>query len=300
MELRHLRYFVAVADAASFTAAARGLNISQPPLSQQIRDLEAEVGTRLFERSSRNVELTEAGANFLEHARMILGQVEHAVQQARAIGSGQVGTLNIATTGSVLLGPLSNLIARFRGAWPGVFVRIHEMDPEAQEAALLSHRTDLSFVRRPRNNPDLVAHVAWHEKVGVALPEHHRMAGSETIELGDLRKENFVFLRLADSRFARYLHDCCVAAGFVPDITNEVVESYSLTSLVAAGLGVALVRNASALFRGRASSTGRSPSRRRKPTCTSSAGRTPDPSSLPFWRQRKARRITGSMPRWDR
>ncbi|RVI28542.1 LysR family transcriptional regulator [Sinorhizobium meliloti] len=241
MELRHLRYFVAVADAASFTAAARGLNISQPPLSQQIRDLEAEVGTRLFERSSRNVELTEAGANFLEHARMILGQVEHAVQQARAIGSGQVGTLNIATTGSVLLGPLSNLIARFRGAWPGVFVRIHEMDPEAQEAALLSHRTDLSFVRRPRNNPDLVAHVAWHEKVGVALPEHHRMAGSETIELGDLRKENFVFLRLADSRFARYLHDCCVAAGFVPDITNEVVESYSLTSLVAAGLGVALV-----------------------------------------------------------
>ncbi|MDX0520333.1 LysR family transcriptional regulator [Sinorhizobium medicae] len=241
MELRHLRYFVAVADAASFTAAARGLNISQPPLSQQIRDLEAEVGTRLFERSSRNVELTEAGANFLEHARMILGQVEHATHQARAIGSGQVGTLNIATTGSVLLGPLSNLIARFRDAWPGVFVRIHEMDPEAQEAALLSHRTDLSFVRKPRNHPHLVAHVAWQEKVDVALPEHHRLANSGTIELGDLRQESFVFLRLADSRFARYLHDCCVTAGFVPDITNEVVESYSLTSLVAAGLGVALV-----------------------------------------------------------
>ncbi|ABR63110.1 LysR family transcriptional regulator [Sinorhizobium medicae] len=243
MELRHLRYFVAVADAASFTAAARGLNISQPPLSQQIRDLEAEVGTRLFERSSRNVELTEAGANFLEHARMILGQVEHATHQARAIGSGQVGTLNIATTGSVLLGPLSNLIARFRDAWPGVFVRIHEMDPEAQEAALLSHRTDLSFVRKPRNHPHLVALVAWQEKVDVALPEHHRLANSGTIELGDLRQESFVFLRLADSRFARYLHDCCVTAGFVPDITNEVVESYSLTSLVAAGLGVALVPN---------------------------------------------------------
>lgn len=241
MELRHLRYFVAVAEAASFTAAARSLNISQPPLSQQIRDLEAEVGTRLFERSSRNVELTEAGADFLEQARMILGQVEHATRQARAIGSGQVGALNIATTGSVLLGPLSNLIARFRNAWPGVFVRIHEMDPEAQEAALLSHRTDLSFVRRPRNHPDLVANVAWHEKVGIALPEHHRLADFGEIALGDLRQESFVFLRLADSRFARYLHDCCVAAGFVPDITNEVVESYSLTSLVAAGLGVALV-----------------------------------------------------------
>ncbi|PII37957.1 LysR family transcriptional regulator [Sinorhizobium meliloti CCBAU 01290] len=240
MELRHLRYFVAVADAASFTAAARGLNISQPPLSQQIRDLEAEIGTRLFERSSRNVELTEAGANFLEHARMILGQVEHATHQARAIGSGQVGTLNIATTGSVLLGPLSNLIARFRDAWPGVFVRIHEMDPEAQEAALLSHRTDLSFVRRPQNNPDLVTHVAWHEKVAWPCPStiawRVQRRSSSVSPKGKLRLPG-----LADSRFARYLHDCCVAAGFVPDITNEVVESYSLTSLVAAGLGVALV-----------------------------------------------------------
>ncbi|WOS66765.1 LysR substrate-binding domain-containing protein [Sinorhizobium fredii] len=241
MELRHLRYFLAVAEAASFTAAARSLNISQPPLSQQIKDLEEEVGTRLFERSSRHVELTEAGVSFLEQARMILGQVEHATHQARAIGSGQVGMLNIGTTGSVLLGQLSTLIARFRDRRPGVFVRIHEMDPQAQELALLSHRTDLSFVRKPRYNAELVAKVAWQEKVGVALPAHHPLARHETVELGALRQESFVFLRLADSRFARYLHDCCVAAGFVPNITNEVVESYSLTSLVSAGLGVALV-----------------------------------------------------------
>ena len=241
MELRHLRYFVAVAEAASFTAAAKGLNISQPPLSQQIRDLEEEIGTRLLARSSRHVELTEAGAHFLNHARMILGQVEHATAQARAVGSGQVGTLNIGTTGSVLLGQLSTLIARFRERWPGVFVRIHEMDPQAQEAALLSHRTDLSFVRRPRYNAELAARIAWHEKVGVVLPERHPLALRETVELAALWQESFVFLRLADSRFARYLHDCCVAAGFVPNITNEVVESYSLTSLVAAGLGVALV-----------------------------------------------------------
>jgi DNA-binding transcriptional LysR family regulator len=241
MELRHLRYFVAVAEAASFTAAAKSLNISQPPLSQQIRDLEEEVGARLFERSSRNVELTEAGVDFLDHARMILGQVEHAAQQARAIGSGQVGTLNIGTTGSVLLGPLSILVAKFRDRWPGVFVRIHEMGPEAQEAALLAHRTDLTFVRRPRHNPDLDARIAWHEKVGLVLPERHPLASQEKIGLDALRGESFVFLRLVDSRFARYLHDCCVAAGFVPNITNEVVESYSLTSLVAAGLGVALV-----------------------------------------------------------
>ena len=241
MELRHLRYFIAVADAASFTAAAKNLNISQPPLSQQIKDLEEQVGARLLNRSSRHVELTEAGADFLNHARMILGQVEHATKRARVIGSGQVGTLNIGTTGSVLLGQLSTLVARFRDRWPEVFVRIHEMDPAAQEAALLSRRTDLSFVRRPSHNADLVAKVAWDEKVGVVLPERHPLASLEKIELGELRHENFVFLRLADSRFARYLHDCCVKAGFVPNITNEVVESYSLTSLVAAGLGVALV-----------------------------------------------------------
>ncbi|WP_037435066.1 LysR family transcriptional regulator, partial [Sinorhizobium fredii] len=176
MELRHLRYFLAVAEAASFTAAAKSLNISQPPLSQQIKDLEEEVGTRLFERSSRHVELTEAGVSFLEQARMILGQVEHATHQARAIGSGQVGMLNIGTTGSVLLGQLSTLIARFRDRRPGVFVRIHEMDPQAQELALLSHRTDLSFVRKPRYNAELVAKVAWQEKVGVALPAHHPLA----------------------------------------------------------------------------------------------------------------------------
>lgn len=241
MELRHLRYFVAVAETVSFTAAAQRLNISQPPLSQQIRNLEEEVGTRLLERSSRHVELTEAGADFLNHARTILGQVEHATAQARAIGSGQVGMLNIGTTGSVLLGQLSTLIARFSDRWPGVFVRIHEMSPQAQEAALLAHRTDMSFVRRPRHNADLVATIAWHEKVGVVLPERHPLATMEKVGLAALRHESFVFLRLADTRFARYLHDCCVTAGFVPNITNEVVESYSLTSLVAAGLGVALV-----------------------------------------------------------
>jgi DNA-binding transcriptional LysR family regulator len=241
MELRHLRYFIAVTEAASFTAAAKKLNISQPPLSQQIKDLEGQVGMRLFERSSRHVELTPAGAIFYNHARTILDQVEHATNQARDVGSGRVGTLNIGTTGSVLLGRLATLVAAYSALYPGVSVRIHEMDPLEQEAAVLAHRTDFSFLRKPSHNPDLVTEVVWPEDVGVVLPEHHPLAAREEIELSALNKESFVFLRLADSRFARYLQDCCVASGFVPNITNEVVESYSLTSLVAAGLGVALV-----------------------------------------------------------
>src|SRR3954447_20334609 len=136
MELRHLRYFVAVAEELSFTAAAHRLGVSQPPLSQQIRDLEWELKTALFVRTSRRVELTAAGRAFLEHAHAILAQTEQVAEQARAIGTGQVGTLDIGTTGSVLLGALGPLIAAFSAQFPQVALRIYEMGPQEQEEAL--------------------------------------------------------------------------------------------------------------------------------------------------------------------
>jgi DNA-binding transcriptional LysR family regulator len=241
MELRHLRYFVAVAEERGFTAAAGRLNISQPPLSQQIRDLELELGATLLERTSRRVELTAAGARFLEHARAILAQAEHAMADARAIGAGRAGIVNVGTTGSVLLGPLAELIAAFGARHPAIVVRIHEMGPQEQQAALLARRIDLSFLRRPRHDPDFVTELAWREEVGVALPEAHPLAAHACLPLAALADQSLVFLRLSDSRFARYLQDCCAAAGFTPRISHEVVESYSLLSLVAAGLGVALV-----------------------------------------------------------
>ena len=241
MELRHLRYFVTVAEELSFTAAARRLRVSQPPLSQQIRDLEYELKTALFARTSRRVELTPAGLSFLEHARAILAQAEQAVEQARAIGLGRIGTLDIGTTGSVLLGPLAPLIAAFNAQFPQVLVRLHEMAPQDQQAALHARRTDVSFLRRPADDPDLITELAWHENVGVVLPKQHPLAERTQIPLSILRDEDHVFLRLRDSRFAQYLRDCCVEAGFTPRISQQVVESYSLTSLVAGGLGVALV-----------------------------------------------------------
>jgi DNA-binding transcriptional LysR family regulator len=241
VELRHLKYFVAVAEELSFTAAALRLNISQPPLSQQIKDLELEIGTELFQRTSRHVELTGAGITFLEHARAILARSDRAIEHARAVGFGQVGTLDIGTTGSVLLGPLADLIAAFSASTPGVAVRIHEMGPIEQHSALLSHRTQISFIRRPAHQPELITEVAWREKVGVVLPNGHMLARKDKLLLADLKDQNLVFLQLSDSRFARYLRDCCVEAGFAPKISHEVVESYSLTSLVAAGMGIALV-----------------------------------------------------------
>jgi DNA-binding transcriptional LysR family regulator len=241
MELRHLRYFVAVAEELSFTAAARRLNISQPPLSQQIQDLELELATPLFERTSRRVELTAAGTGFLEHARAILAQAEQAVEDVHAIGTGRVGLIRIGTTGSVLLGPLSDLIAACARRHPGIAVRLREMGPQEQVAALQARRLDIIFLRHPPLDPALIAEIAWREEVGVVLPAGHPLARRGRLPLAALEGHDMVSLRLRDSRFAQHLRDCCVAAGFAPRILHEVVESYSLTSLVGAGLGLALV-----------------------------------------------------------
>ena len=241
MELRHLRYFVVVAEELSFTAAAQRLHISQPPLSQQIRDLETEVGTELLRRTSRRVELTPAGAAFLRHARAVLEQVGQAADQARAIGRGLSGKLDIGMTGSVLLGPLAQLVADYAAAYPQVAVRLHEMPPMDQIAALHDRRTDVSFLRCPAVDRDLKTEFAWSERTVAALPEGHPLSGRGMLALADLRGETFVSLRLRDSPFAEYLVECCVRAGFMPRISQEVFEAYSLTSLVAAGLGVALV-----------------------------------------------------------
>lgn len=244
VELRHLRYFVAVAEELSFTAAATRLGVSQPPLSTQIQDLEYELKTQLFVRNKRRVELTAAGVAFRNYAGAILAQVDEAVEKTYAIGRGQVGELDLATTGSVLLGPLAGLIARFQAGMPHVLVRIQEMPPLEQELALHARKIDISFLRGPTGDPALVTELAWPEKVGLALPQSHPLAGNGEIALADLRDEKFVFLRLKDSRFARYLRDCCVEAGFAPNISQQVVESHSLLSLVAAGLGIALVPEA--------------------------------------------------------
>ena len=241
MELRHLRYFVAVARHLSFTAAAESLGVAQPPLSQQIRDLEVEVGTALFERTTRRVSLTRAGVDFLAQALDILEKSGEAVARARAIGAGAAGIVNIGLTGSMLAGPLGSAIRNFSITYPGVDLRIHEMSPDRQISMLKAGQTDISFLRSPPQDLDLVSERAWCETVTLVLPKGHRLSRMAAIDLADLSQERFVFLRLSDSLFAKYLWDCCVGAGFVPTITHQVAEAASLTSLVAAGLGIAII-----------------------------------------------------------
>lgn len=241
MELRHLRYFVALAQELSFTRAAERLHVSQPPLSQQIRALEEELGTQLFARTSRRVEMTAAGEVFLGHAKAILERVEQASSHARAIGAGTSGHLEIGLSGSLLLGSLPRLIASYRRAFPDVAVVLHEMTPAAQLAALRERRIDLSFSRTAVQDDVFASELAWPDPVVVALPRGHRLVRRRSLELADLRDEAFVMLRIDSSGFARYLHACCVDAGFAPRASQQVVESQAIPSLVAAGLGVALV-----------------------------------------------------------
>jgi len=241
MDLRHLRYFATLAQERNFTRAAARLNVSQPPLSQQIKALESELGTLLFVRTSRRVDLTAAGQVFLAHATAILERVEQACAQARAVGSGHAGHLDIGCSSSLLLGPLPQLVAGYRRAFPGVGVALHEMTPAAQLTALRDRRLDISFSRTPIVDAQLSAELAWEDPVVAAIPRGHRLVARRKLALKDLASEPFVLLRLDSSAFAAYLNQCCVDAGFMPKASQYVVETQAMPSLVAAGLGVALV-----------------------------------------------------------
>ena len=241
MELRHLRYFVAVAERLSFTAAAESLGISQPPLSQQIRDLEAEIGTELFERTSRRVVLTQAGRDFLESARSVVERANDAVERARAIGRGTAGIINVGLTGSILAGPLGRTICDFNRRNGDVDLRIHEMSPNRQILALRARHLDVAFLRSPPDDPAFVRRRVWRENLCVALPSDHELARRAQVHIADLQAEAFVVFNLRDSQFAVEISTFCLTQGFTPRISQQVVEATSLISLVAAGHGVALI-----------------------------------------------------------
>lgn len=241
MELRHLRYFLALAEELSFTRAAKRLHVSQPPLSLQIRQLEQEVGARLFARTSRNVELTPAGHAFLIDAMAILERVEASISRAAAIESGLAGRIEIGLSGSHFFGPLPELIAGYSRVYSDVSIFLQELKPAIQLDALRERRIDLSISRTPVNDAVLKSTRLWADPIVAAVPCGHRLAKRKSVKLGDLRDEPFVMLRLDTSAYAQHIRDCCVQAGFAPRVVHHVSEVAAEVSLVAAGMGVALI-----------------------------------------------------------
>jgi DNA-binding transcriptional LysR family regulator len=240
MELRHLRYFVAVAEERHFGHAAERLHMAQPPLSQQIRRLEAELGVQLLDRTTRRVDLTPAGALLLDRARQILADVDDAVEDTKRAARGEVGRLSIGFTGSATYALLPKIAAALREALPDVDLRLHgEMLTPAQVEALVDCTIDLAFLRPPVRRRDLVVEVLRREPLIAVLPAGHRLAKAETVSVRDLADVPFVSY---SSHFRSVLHDAvesaCEAHGFRPQVALEVGETATLVSFVAAGIGV--------------------------------------------------------------
>jgi DNA-binding transcriptional LysR family regulator len=242
MELRHLRYFVAVAEELHFGRAAQRLFMAQPPLSQQIQQLEKEIGVILFARTNRRVQLTPAGDVFLAETRAILARVDAAVLRTQRTGRGEVGWLGVGFVASSTYDVLPDILRTFRERYPDVELELVEMLGNEQETALRERRIHVGFSRLPSLSEGMVHEPVVEEDLILAVPASHPLAKHTEILLADLSQEPFVlFPHLAQSSYAAYMIRICQEAGFSPRVVQETGEMQTAVSLVAAGIGVAIV-----------------------------------------------------------
>lgn len=243
MELRHLRYFVAVAETRHFGRAAQRLHMAQPPLSQAIRQLEADVGAELFARTTRQVNLTRAGEVFYQDAVRILDSVEGTSRRVKRVAEGHQGVLRIGLTGLASYRQLPALARIVERELPDVALEIRtEMLTSAQERGLLDRELDVGLLRPPVREELITCRRVAREPLVLVLPENHRLVGQDSIDLAELRAEHFVMYSEATrSVVNEAVIRSCLAADFYPHCAHEVAETSVLLALVAAGLGVALV-----------------------------------------------------------
>lgn len=248
VELRHLRYFIAVADELHFSRAAERLGISQPPLSQQIRDLESMLGVRLLRRTNRRVELTDAGAAYLAAARDILGRVDDAAELALRASRGEIGELQVAFTRSTpLIERFSQAIHAFREAYPAVRLALVERNTLQQIEALLDGRQQVGLLRATALPAPLVSHKIVDDPLVVVMRADHPLAKRRAhgVRMHELADERFVtFNRAAGTGILDQFLAMCRNAGFTPRIAQEAGEASTMIGLVAAGFGVAVLPRA--------------------------------------------------------
>jgi len=244
MELRHLRYFVAVAEELHFTRAAQRLNIAQPPLSQQIRALEAELGVALFVRSRRSVALTDAGSALLERARALLAAAQALPEVLQRVARGEEGELRIGFTSTLpLTRVLRDVVADHRRALPRVALQLREMHTALQFEALRRGELDVGLVRYNEHAPEGIRLlVLRRDPLRLVVPAGHRFARRKTVAIGDCRDESFIgFPGSAGTGTGPLLKRLCAQAGFEPQIAQEAREATTQIGLVAAGLGLAVL-----------------------------------------------------------
>jgi DNA-binding transcriptional LysR family regulator len=247
MDFRRIRYFIVLSEELHFGRAAQRLNIAQPPLSQQIRVLEEELGARLFERTNRHVELTAAGKALVPEARALLAQAERTGLVAQRAQRGEVGELRVGFTGSAAFSTvIPRLIFEYRQRLPDMHLRLQELTTQQQLTAMLERRLEVAFVRgvaRPDLPPTLQATRLFEDALVAVLPAQHPLALRQgRLSVGTLKDEAFVmYPRESGTGVYDQIIALCQQSGFAPQVAQEAREAPTIVALVAAGLGVALV-----------------------------------------------------------
>lgn len=242
MELRYLRYFLAVAEELSFTRAAARLNMAQPPLSQQIRKLEAHLGATLFRRTKRRVELTDAGRVFLEQSYQAMRAIEQGIVLAQRADRGEIGRLAIGILVYVSYTLIPPILREFRARYPEVHIEMRFLTNALQIAALKSGQVDVCFVRPPVDEPNIETRLISRERFVLAMPATHPLAGKAAVSIKQLKDDPFImYARELGPTFYSSLYQFCAKAGFTPKVALEVSQINAAVGLAGSGIGVALV-----------------------------------------------------------
>ncbi|KAA6450882.1 acetoin biosynthesis transcriptional regulator AlsR [Bacillus swezeyi] len=245
MELRHLRYFMVVAEELHFGKAALRLQMTQPPLSQQIKQLENEIGVTLLKRSKRAVRLTAAGGVFLKQIKEGLSQIDQAVDMAQRTARGELGRLVIGFVGSATFEIMPPIIREYRNQFPSVKIELRELSTPNQVKALLNGHIDIGVLHPPLGNDELITNTVKKSHCVLALPKQHPLTKKTRVDLKDLEEESLIVIAKESwpSLYTEF-NFLCEKAGFIPNIAQEATEYQMVIGLVSAGMGIAVVPTA--------------------------------------------------------
>jgi LysR family transcriptional regulator, benzoate and cis,cis-muconate-responsive activator of ben and cat genes len=242
MDLRQIRYFLALATELNYTRAASQLNISQPPLTRHIQQLEHSIGVMLFDRSTRGVALTQAGKIFLEEARKIVALADQAVNKTKLAHQGQIGRLDIGIFGSSTISVIPTLLTELRKSYPDIIISLQNTTKTQQIDGVREKHLDIGFNRIYPSVPDLAVETVMIEDLYVALHKDHPFANNQTIEVKDLVHQPFIlFPNNVRPSFADTVIMLCSNAGFTPNVVHDVEDIFTAIALISAGLGIAIV-----------------------------------------------------------
>lgn len=248
METRHLKYFIAVAEERHFGRAALRLHMAQPPLSQQIRQLEELLGTPLLVRTTRKVDLTPAGQVLLDRGRALLQELDALVEDVQQVGAGATGVIRVGFTGTATYRLMPGIVQAARRTLPGLRITVQgEMLTPQMEAALEEGRLDVAVLRPPVRSDEIALRLLEQDQLVAALPADSPLAERGTLDITELSAEDFIGYP-SYSAVSSISVEACRKAGFQPRLVQEAKETSTLLSLVAAGMGVALVPMTSRMF----------------------------------------------------